>query len=128
MKRGGGIRRLTGGIAASLHTRGLILWAAALATGIICIWEHVHSTELASQIENLRNRREDLLAEIGFLKMECARLSSRERIEYEAVQRLDMRYPKDGEVVWLITGGARADAWADDEYVEEGGGRDRIDG
>ena len=127
MKRGGGIRRLTGGIAASLHTRGLILWAAALATGIICIWEHVHSTELASQIEALRNQREDLLAEIGFLRMECAELSSRERIEFEAEERLDMRYPSDGEVVWIVPGGAHTRTWAENEYVE-GAGRDRSDG
>lgn len=127
MKRPGLMKRLTGGLAASLHTRGLILWAAALATGVISVWEHVHSTELAAQIESLRSQREDLLAEIGFLKMECTRLSSRERIEVEAAERLDLRYPSDGEVVWLVPGGARTRGWTDDEYVE-GTGRDRIDG
>lgn len=127
MKRAAGIRRLTGGIAASLHTRGLILWAAALATGLICIWEHVHSTHLASQIGDLRERREEVLAEIGFLRMECARLSSRERIEVQAAERLGMRYPSDGEVIWVISGGAEAREWADEEYVE-GEGLEGTDG
>ncbi|MFH1501930.1 MAG: cell division protein FtsL [Candidatus Eisenbacteria bacterium] len=111
--------RLTGGFHPSLHTRGLILWAAALATGIICVWEHVHSTELASGIENLREDREELLAEIGFLKMECAELESRERIEEVASSRLGMRYPSDGEVVWLTSDGRRA--WTKSDYVEAGG-------
>ncbi len=110
--------RLKGGMPSSLHARGLILWAAALATGITCVWEHVHSTELASQIEKLQNQREDVLAEIGFLKMECAELSSRERIEEEAGARLGMRYPVDGEVVWLRPDGCRV--WTKSDYVEAG--------
>jgi len=110
--------RLKGGFAPSLHARGLIIWAAALATGMTCIWEHVHSTELASQIEQLQNQRENVLAEIGFLKMECAELGSRERIEEEAGERLGMRYPVDGEVVWLRPDGCRV--WKKNDFVEAG--------
>ncbi len=117
--------RLTGGFRPSLHTRGLILWAAALATGIVCVWEHVHSTELAAEIERLRDGQEELLAEIGFLKMECAQLESRERIEEEAAARLGMRYPSDGEVIWLDAEGRRV--WTKSDYVEAGG-NDRSDG
>lgn len=124
VKRVASAVRLTGGLHASLHTRGVILWAAALATGLICVWEHVHSTELASEIERLRNDREDLLAKIGFLKMECADLASRERIEEEASARLGMRYPTDGEIVWLTSEGCRV--WTKNDYVEAGG-NDRSD-
>ncbi len=110
--------RRKGGLAPSLHARGLILWAAALATGMTCVWEHVRSTELASQIEALQTERENVLAEIGFLKMECAQLSSRERIEKEAGEQLGMRYPVEGEVVWLRPDGCRV--WTRSDYVEAG--------
>lgn len=118
VKRVAGSTRLAGGVPVSLHARGLVLWAAALATGMTCVWEHVHSTELAAEIETLRDKREDVLAEIGFLKMECAELSSRERIEDEAGALLGMRYPTDGEVVWLRPDGCRV--WTKNDYVEAG--------
>jgi cell division protein FtsL len=111
--------RLTGGIPSSLHARGLIFWAAALATGLTCVWEHVHSSELAGDIDELRAKKEDVLAEIGFLNMECAELSSRERIEQEAGAKLGMRYPAEGEVVWLRPDGCRV--WTRNDYVEAAG-------
>jgi cell division protein FtsL len=133
MKRATAILRLKGvraarprrGLSVSLHTRGLVLWAAALVTGIVCVWEHVHSMELAARIEALRERKADLLAEIGFLRMECADLSSRERIEERAGEILGMRYPSDGEVVWLTPQGRRI--WSKNDYVEAGR-NDRSDG
>jgi len=85
--------------AGSLQARGVLLWAAALATGMICVWEHVYAGRLASSIETLEDRRERLEAEIGFLRMECARLSGRERIETYATEHLGMRYPGGDEVV-----------------------------
>ncbi len=118
MKRPRGLKRLTAGLSGSLHTRGLILWVATLATGIICVWEHVHSFELASDIETLKGCREDLLAEIGFLRMECVELSSRGRIEILAGEQLGMRYPRDGEIVRLESDGALSRAGRREEYVE----------
>jgi len=85
----------------SANARGVLLWAAALATGMICVWEHVYAGRLASGIESLEDRRERLEAEIGFLRMECARLSGRERIEAYAIEHLGMRYPTGDEVVRL---------------------------
>jgi cell division protein FtsL len=134
LKRAAGAVRLTGGrrggarkkpLPVSLHARGLVLWAAALVTAIVCIWEHVHSAELASRIEDLRGEREELLAEIGFLRMECTELSSRERVEELAGEMLGMRYPKQGEVVWLTPDGRRL--WTKSDYVEAGAD-DRSDG
>lgn len=90
----------------SMHARGVILWIAALATGMICVWEHVYASSIASNIEDLEDRKERLEAEIGFLKMECARLSGRERIEAYATEHLGLRYPTGDEVVRL--GGERA--------------------
>ncbi len=111
-------RRLTTGFSGSLHTRGFLLWGAALVTGILCVAQHVYSTELAEQIEDLRRQREDVEAEIGFLSMECARLSGRERIEAYAAERLGMRYPEAHEVVRLGDGTrSRWDRW-DDDLVE----------
>jgi cell division protein FtsL len=118
VKRSGLLRRLVVAATSSLHTRGLILWAAALATGIVCVWEHAYSSDLAKEIQSLRNRREDLIAEIGFLRMECAQLGSRERIETEAGARLGLRYPRDGEVIWLTGDGERVPVWTRDDYVE----------
>jgi len=123
--RVGGERRRKGAFPATLHTRGLVLWAAALVTALVCVWEHVHSTELAAEIERLRWRREDLQAEIGFLRMECTELSSRERIEERAGELLGMRYPVDGEIVWLTREGQRL--WTRSDYVEAGAD-DRPDG
>lgn len=118
LKRPRGLRRLTSGVSASLHTRGFVLWAAALATGILCVSQSVYSTKLAEQIEDLRSQRRDLEAEIGFLQMECARLSSRERIEAYASERLEMRYPEAHEVVRLGEGTEPSwDLW-DEELVE----------
>ena len=112
-------RRLTTGLSGSLHTRGFLLWGAALVTGILCVAQHVHSTELAEQIEDLRGQRESVEAEIGFLSMECARLSGRERIEVYAAERLGLRYPEAHEVVRLGDGTrSRWDRWGDD-LVEE---------
>ena len=108
-------RRLTAGLSGSLHTRGFILWAAALVTGILCVSQHVYSAKLAEQIEDLRGNREGLEAEIGFLIMERARLSGRERIEEYAAGRLGMRYPEAHEVVRLGDGIRSSwDRWGDD--------------
>lgn len=85
----------------SVHVRGVVLWIAALATGMICVWEHVYASRVASSIEDLGDRKERLEAEIGFLRMECARLSGRERIEAYATENLGLRYPTGDEVVRL---------------------------
>jgi cell division protein FtsL len=123
-KQGRGLPRRMSGIASSLHARGLILWGAALATGLVCVWQHVHSTELASQIEALRDTREAIQTEIGLLEMECVELSRRERVEDYASERLGMRYPRAGEVVWLTPGGAEGISGRPEDYVEENGNRD----
>lgn len=118
LKRPRALRRLASGVSTSLHTRGLVLWIAALATGILCVSQHVYSTKLAEHIQELRGRRADLEAEIGFLQMECSRLSGRERIETYASERLGMRYPRAHEVVRLGDGvEASWNRW-DDELVE----------
>jgi cell division protein FtsL len=99
VKRRGLKERLKNRLGASIHTRGLILWSAALATGMVCVWQHVSAARLATEIGDLQARREELRAEIGFLRMECSELSSRSRIEEYASEHLDMRYPGEGEVV-----------------------------
>ncbi|MCD4690591.1 cell division protein FtsL [bacterium] len=95
---------LFSGIRGSAHAKGLLLWAAALATGILCVWEHIYAARLASEIEILREARGRLETEIGFLDMECVALSSRERIEAYASEHLGMRYPDRDEVVRLSDG------------------------
>ena len=121
LKRPRALRRLASGVSASLHTRGLVLWVAALATGILCVSQHVYSTKLAEQITDLRGERADLEAEIGFLHMERSRLTSRERIESYASGRLGMRYPEAHEVIRLGEGTRfDADRW-DEELVEVNG-------
>ena len=121
LKRPRALRRLASGVTASLHTRGLVLWVAALATGILCVSQHVYSIKLAEQITELRGDRADLEAEIGFLQMERSQLSSRERIESYATERLHMRYPEAHEVV-RIGKGTRLDVgrW-EAELVEVNG-------
>ena len=115
LKRAKVPRRLTAGLSGSLRTRGFLLWVAALVTGILCVSQHVYSTKLAEQIEDLREKREDVEAEIGFLRLECARLSSRERIEEYAAERLGMRYPEAHEVVRLGDGiRSQWDRWGND--------------
>jgi cell division protein FtsL len=118
LKRPRALRRLASGVTNSLHTRGLVLWVAALVTGILCVSQDVYSTKLAEQIEELRGRRSDLEAEIGFLQMERSRLSGRERVEAYAFERLGMRYPEAHEVVRIGEGtGPTSERW-DDELVE----------
>ncbi len=75
-----------------------------MVTGVLCIWEQVYATRLASEIEELQDKQEHLETEIGFLKMECVTLSSRERIQKYAQERLRMRYPKRGEIIHLEDG------------------------
>ena len=58
---------LLSSIRGSVHAKGLVLWAAALLTGILCVWQHVYASHLAGEIESLRGRRGRLEAEIGFL-------------------------------------------------------------
>jgi len=112
-------KRLTTGLSGSLHTRGLLLWGATLVTGILCVAQHVYSTDLAEQIVDLRGQRNSVEAEIGFLSIESARLSGRERIEAYATERLGMRYPEAHEVVRLGDGTrSQWDRWGDD-LVEE---------
>ena len=91
----------------SMHARGVALWIAALATGMVCVWEHVYASSLASKIEDLEDRKERLEAEIGFLQMECAGLAGRERIEAYATEHLGLRYPEGSEVVRLGPGPGR---------------------
>jgi cell division protein FtsL len=115
LKRVGVPRRLTAGLFGSLHTRGFVLWTATLITGILCVSQHVYSVKLATQIVDLRGDREVLEAEIGFLMLECARLSGRERIEEYATERLGMRYPEAHEVVRIGDGIQNSwDRWGDD--------------
>ncbi len=95
---------LLSGIRGSVHAKGLVLWAAALLTGILCVWQHVYASRLAGEIASLRSHRGRLEAEIGFLEMDCVALSSRERIERYARDHLDMRYPERDEVVRLGEG------------------------
>jgi cell division protein FtsL len=104
-------------VTSSLHGRGLILWAAALATGLVCVWQHVHSNELAAEIEALRNAREAVQTEIGLLEMECTDLSRRKRIEEYATERLGMRYPLAGEVIWLGPSDSGRPAGVREDYV-----------
>ncbi|MBN2566372.1 MAG: cell division protein FtsL [Candidatus Eisenbacteria bacterium] len=117
MKRSKLLRRLTILLSGSIHTRGFVLWVAALVTGILCVSQHVCSTKLAEDIEGLRSEREGLEAEIGFLTIERAKLTSRERIENYATEHLDMRYPEAEEVVRIGPGTARAERRWDDELV-----------
>jgi len=115
LKRAGVPRRLKVGFHGSLHTRGFLLWGAALATGILCVSQHVYSTQLAEQIQELVGKRKNVEAEIGFLSLERARLSSRERIEEYATERLEMRYPEAHEVVRLGEGARDSwNRWGDD--------------
>jgi len=118
MKRSSLRQRLLGTVSASLHARGALLWGAALAIGIFCVWEHVCATRLASEIERLKATRARVEAELGFLQMDCAALSSRERIEGYATERLDMRYPKTGEVVWIGSSGLELGGNEPQEFVE----------
>jgi cell division protein FtsL len=118
VKRSSVLGRLTNGIGASIHTRGFALWMAALATGIVCVWQHVYSTELASRIEELKASRESLETEIGLLEMECVRLSSRERIESYAAEQLGMRHPESGEVIWLGANGRVEPGRRSEDLVE----------
>jgi cell division protein FtsL len=122
VKRGKVFRRLAAGLSGSIHTRGFVLWVAALATGILCVSQHVYSTKLAEDIESLRGQRDELEAEIGFLSIERARLTSRERIEDYATEHLDMRYPEADEVVRIGPGTAASPRRWDGELVEGGDG------
>lgn len=117
VKRGGGFRRRVSEVASSLHGRGFILWAAALVTGLLCVWQHVHSNELALEIEALKNAREALETEIGLLEMECVALSARKRIEQYATDRLGMRYPQAGEVIWLRPSDSGCPEGGREDYV-----------
>ncbi len=109
------LRRLTTVFTGSLRTRGFVLWVAALVTGILCVSQHVYSGMLAGDIQDLRDARKSLETEIGFLSMERARLTSRERVEDYATGRLGMRYPEAGEVVRLgPRSGSAAAGWGDD--------------
>ena len=115
LKRARVPRRLTSGLSGSLRTRGFLLWGATLVTGILCVSQHVYSTDLAKQIEGLRDTRKSVEAEIGFLRVESAKLSGRERIEAYAVDRLGMRYPEAHEVVRLGDGAVNSwNRWGDD--------------
>ena len=115
LKRARVPKRLTAGLAGSLHTRGLLLWGAALVTGILCVSQHVYSIKLAEEIEDLRGVREEMEADIGYLSLERARLSGRERVENYATERLGMRYPEAHEVVRLGDGTSGSwDRWGDD--------------
>jgi len=117
-----GLRRLMKRFGGSLHTRGFILWVAALATGILCVWQHVYSIRLASEIQALRDRRETLQAEIGFLRIACAELSSRERVEVYVQERLGMRYPEGHEVRRLTSERLQDEVRADEFVGREGDG------
>ena len=84
-------------------------------TGILCVSQHVYSIKLAEEIEDLRGAREEMEADIGYLSLERARLSGRERIENYATGRLGMRYPEAHEVVRLGDGiRSQWDRWGDD--------------
>ena len=126
MKRRRMKERLVNRVGASIHTRGLILWSAALATGIVCVWQHVAASRLAVEIDSLQEQREELRAEIGFIEMECAELSSRSRIEEYAAEHLNMRYPREGEVVVIGSTGAEESVAPVD--LVEGDGSDRSEG
>jgi cell division protein FtsL len=112
-------RRFHAGFGGAIHVRGIALWAAALSIGVFCVWEHVYSATLASDITTLKEKRADVTAEIGFLGMKCTELSSRERVEEYATVRLGMRYPTGDEIVWLRPDGRPVVDAAYEARVEE---------
>jgi cell division protein FtsL len=89
-----------------------------MVTGILCVSQHVYSTKLAEEIKSLRESRGELEAEIGFLTIEQARLTSRERIENYATERLEMRYPEANEVIRIGPGTEASLRQWDRELVE----------
>jgi cell division protein FtsL len=86
-------------------------------TGLVCVWQHVHSSELALQIEALKGEREAVKTEIGLLEMECVELSGRKRVEEYATERLGMRYPRAGEVIWIGPSDSERPAIDQEDYV-----------
>jgi cell division protein FtsL len=94
-----------------------VIWLAVLVTGLVCVWQHVHSSELALEIEALKGAREAVATEIGLLEMECTELSKRQRVEEYAVERLGMRYPRAGEVIWLRPSDGGSPSAGREDYV-----------
>lgn len=82
--------------------RYLLLIGLLFMGMILYVWEQVEITELARDIDRLKAEKRRLENENGLLRIEIASLSSRERIEQIARERLGMVYPSKRPIVLTV--------------------------
>ncbi|MEA1936250.1 MAG: cell division protein FtsL [Thermodesulfobacteriota bacterium] len=79
----------------------IIVSLVLMATALIYVWSHLHSTKLNYLIAEEISIRDNLLEKNKKLKLEYATLRSPQRIESIARNKLDMYYPERGQVVFV---------------------------
>lgn len=96
MRRNPGVRTYK---AIPSYQRYLIFFLLLFLGMTLYVWEQVKVGELAKEINRLKAERERLWNENEHLRVEIAALSSRERIERIAQERLEMVYPSKRPLV-----------------------------
>lgn len=79
----------------------IIVSLVLMATALIYVWSHLHSTNLNYLIAEEISIRDSFLEENKKLKIEYATLRSPQRIEAIARNKLDMYYPESGQVIFV---------------------------
>jgi cell division protein FtsL len=99
------------------HLRGVLVKAGfvcltLVAATLLYLWQHVVMVDLGYQVERARERLAALQHREGELLVEAASLSSLDRIERIASERLGMGAPAPDQLVRVIEGPAPADRFA----------------
>jgi cell division protein FtsL len=79
----------------------IIVSLVLMATALIYVWSHLHSTKLNYIIAEEISIRDNLIEENKRLKIEYATLRSPQRIEAIARDKLDMHYPEREQVIFI---------------------------
>jgi cell division protein FtsL len=95
------------------HLRGALLKAGVVcltlvAATLLYLWQHVVMVDLGYRVERARARLADLQHREGELLVEAASLSSLDRIEHIARERLGMTVPAPDQLVRVILGPPKA--------------------
>ncbi len=93
-----------GGCSAGMVATSISVVALLVAASLFCVWCRTEVVKQGYALSGLNSEIKRLEAEGEMLRAKAAGLRSPERIEYLAVERLGMQYPKREQIMVMEVG------------------------
>jgi cell division protein FtsL len=84
----------------------ILIGAAVIGVILLDIWQHVHIVTMGYEVEQARQKENELRQVHKQLLVEVESLSALDRIEQIAVTRLGMARPREGQIILVEEGGS----------------------